>query len=389
MPSPPKPWERAGGTVASTAAPAPTTPAMTTPAAPLDSSAAPSVPARPATFSSTQNALDPNAASTTALNPYASTTTPYGASPYSRFGSYTSPYSSYGSTGYGGYGGYGSTYGGMGGMGSMYGGMGGGYGMGMPGMMPMDPNNPSLIQQVGSSTSQTFALIQSIVQTFGGFAQMLDSTFMATQSSFFAMLGVAEQFAHLRGALSQVFGVFGLVAWLRSWWKGERPNMKEEFKRFLQSPPPQNGPNGAPAPKPSKKPLIVFLLAVFGLPYAMHRLIKHLSQNLPQQPQQGQLPGSNPPAIDPSKLSFARATYAFQTTDPIELSLAKGEIVAVLNTQDPTTGAEGEWWQGRTRDGREGWFPASYVEVVKPKEALAPTAPATSASSLTPTKAVA
>jgi len=280
-------------------------------------------------------------------------------------GSYSSPYSSYGSSyggaGYGGYGtGYGSTYGGLGGM---YGGGMGLGGMGMnPGMMGMDPNNPSLAQQVGSSTSQTFALIQSIVQTFGGFAQMLDSTFMATQSSFFAMLGVAEQFGQLRGALSQVLGVFGLVAWLRGWWKGDKASMTEEFKRFLSNPQPQGGAPGAPPPKPSKKPLFIFLLAIFGLPYLMHRLIKQLSARLPS-PEQQQA------AIDPSKLSFARAVHAFATQDPVELALGKGEIVAVLSTLDPTTGAEGEWWRGRTRDGREGWFPRDFVEVIKPKEA--------------------
>lgn len=385
MSSPPKPWERAGataGVVSSVAQPTSTNVSSVSPAS--DPSAAPSVPTRPATILSTTDA-SANAATATALNPYGSTSA-YGTSPYSRFGTYSSPYSSYGSAGYGGYGSYGSSYGGLGGMGGMSGmyGMGGyGMGMGMPGM-GMDPNNPSLIQQVGSSTSQTFALIQSIVQTFGGFAQMLDSTFMATQSSFFAMLGVAEQFTHLRSALSQVFGVFGLVAWLRSWFRGEKPNMADEFKRFLQNPQPQNGPNGGPAPKPSKKPLIIFLLAIFGLPYAMHRLIRHLSERLPPQAP-GLLPGQvGPPAIDPSKLSFARATYTFQTTDPVELALTKGDIVAVLSTQDPTTGAEGEWWQGRTRDGREGWFPASYVEVVKPKEAL----PAVSTPPPMPTKVV-
>lgn len=255
----------------------------------------------------------------------------------------------------------------------MYGGYGG-MGMG-PGMMPMDPNNPSLFQQVGASTSQTFALIQSIVQTFGGFAQMLDSTFMATQSSFFAMLGVAEQFSNLKGALGQVFGVFGLVAWLRRWWRGEkRGSMSSEFKRFLRDPQGTSVPNGSPqSPRPSKKPLVFFLLAVFGLPYAMHRLIKILSQRLPQNPNQpGQplLPGQAPPSatIDPSKLSFARATHAFPSSDPVELSLEKGEIVAVLSTLDPMTGAEGEWWRGRTREGREGWFPKNYVEIIKKKE---------------------
>jgi peroxin-13 len=88
----------------------------------------------------------------------------------------------------GGYGSmYGGGYGGMGGMGGMYGGMG----MGMGGMyggmgMPGDPNNPqSLTQSFSQSTQATFQLIESIVGAFGGFAQMLESTYMATHSSFF------------------------------------------------------------------------------------------------------------------------------------------------------------------------------------------------------------
>jgi peroxin-13 len=71
----------------------------------------------------------------------------------------------------------------------MYG--GGGMGMG-PGMygggMPGDPNNPqSLTQSFSQSTQATFQLIEGIVGAFGGFAQMLESTYMATHSSFFGM----------------------------------------------------------------------------------------------------------------------------------------------------------------------------------------------------------
>ena len=79
------------------------------------------------------------------------------------------------------YGGYGSMYGGMGGMGGMYGGMGG-YG-GQPGMMGEDPN--SLTNSFSQSTQATFHIIENIVGAFGGFAQMLESTYMATHSSFF------------------------------------------------------------------------------------------------------------------------------------------------------------------------------------------------------------
>jgi len=110
--------------------------------------------------------------------------------------SYSSPYSrmggGYGSSMYGG--GMGGMYGGMGGMGGGMGGMGmgmGGMGMGMGGMyggmggMPGDQNNMSLTQSFSQSTQTTFQLIESIVGAFGGFAQMLESTYMATHSSFF------------------------------------------------------------------------------------------------------------------------------------------------------------------------------------------------------------
>ena len=81
----------------------------------------------------------------------------------------------------GGYGGMNSMYGGMGtGMGGYGGGM---YGGGYPGM-PDDPNNPSLTQTFNQSTAATFQIIESLVGAFGGFAQMLESTYMATRSSF-------------------------------------------------------------------------------------------------------------------------------------------------------------------------------------------------------------
>ena len=77
----------------------------------------------------------------------------------------------------------------MGGYGSMYGGMGGGmYGnmMGQPGMVGADPNDPnSLTNTFSQSTQATFQMIESLVGAFGGIAQMLESTYMATHSSFF------------------------------------------------------------------------------------------------------------------------------------------------------------------------------------------------------------
>ncbi|EGO03394.1 hypothetical protein SERLA73DRAFT_129691 [Serpula lacrymans var. lacrymans S7.3] len=388
MVSPPKPWERGSVAAApshslSTSATAPTT--TTIPSAPsappptlpssspsASSSEPPSIPARPAALS--------NPSMSAMASPYNSLQSSYN-SPYSSYSRMGTSYSPYGGGGmYGGLGGYGGgmgTYGGgYGGYGmnSMYGGMPGMGGMGMyPG--GMDPNNPSLTQSLESTTQQTFTLLHSIVQTFTGVSQMLESTFMATHSSFFAMVGVVEQFGQLRNALGSVLGLFGLVRWMKDLISGRGNSasggMQNEFRQFINGKP-VLGPVGPPAPKPNKKPLIIFFLAIFGVPYAMSKLIKVLSERAQQQQQlQGQTAGALGP-LDPSKLQFARALYPFTPSTPAELALKENEIVAIMGKLDPNTGAEvdprmeveTDWWKGRTREGREGWFPRKWVEVL-------------------------
>ena len=92
--------------------------------------------------------------------------------------------------GMGSYGGYGSMYGGMNGMGGLYGG-----GIGQGGMTGGDPNDPnSLTNSLGQSTQATFQIIESLVGAFNGVAQMMQSTYMATHSSFFGMSSHVELF---------------------------------------------------------------------------------------------------------------------------------------------------------------------------------------------------
>ncbi|KAG6877904.1 hypothetical protein C0992_009097, partial [Termitomyces sp. T32_za158] len=347
MVSPPKPWERNGA--ASALADTPTAqPVASSSTAPVTSQI-PTVPERPTALTQPSSTV----------SPYSS----YGASPYSRFGSsyggyggvgsYGSTYGGYGSSGYGGMGSYGGMYGG--GMGSYgmgysgYGGMGmggmyGGYGMGGmmgPNGMPMDPNNPSLTQTLESTTQNTFALLHSVVQTFTGIAQMLESTFMATHSSFFAMVGVADQFSQLRNALGSVLGIFGLLRWMRELITG-RPatsSLNNEFRDFVNGRPVRGGP--PPAPKTSRKPLIMFLLAIFGIPFAMSKLIRMLQERArAHAAANGGLPPGQLPPLDPSTLSFARTLYAFTATNQNELGLKENEIVAIMGKLDPRTGAE-------------------------------------------------
>lgn len=278
----------------------------------------------------------------------------------------------------------------MGSMGGMYPGFGSGYMPGQP-ANPWDPmaGNPSATQALESTTQQTFALLHSIVQTFAGVAQMLESTFVATHSSVFAMAGVVDQFAQLRNALGSVLGLFGLLRWMREMLTGRRgaPGagvLRGEFRDFVDGRPIQ-GPAGPPPPRPSRKPLVFFLLAIFGVPWAMHRLVRLLNERqrqLAAAAAAGQpgVPGQPLPPLHPSDLQFARAKFEFRPEAPAELALKENELVAVLGKLDPRTGqevdprvplegsVEGEWWRGRTRDNREGWFPRKWVEVLPKTE---------------------
>ena len=78
-------------------------------------------------------------------------------------------------------------------------------------VLPQRVDSASMAQQMEANTRATFQLLDQVVQAFSGFAQMLDSTFYATYSSFNAMIGVVEQFKSLRDYLSQVFSLFSLI----------------------------------------------------------------------------------------------------------------------------------------------------------------------------------
>lgn len=375
MASPPKPWERAGAGGTSTGV-TPTSAASA--ATPTATSEPPALPSRPSSLSSTVNQ---NASNYSTMNrPYGSGYgTGYGSSyssPYSSMGGYGGGYGSsmYGRSMYGG-GMYGGGYGGYGMGGGMYGGMGG------MGGMPGDPNNPQgLTQSFSQSTAATFQMLESIVGAFGGFAQMLESTYMATHSSFFAMVSVAEQFGNLRQTLGSVLGIFTLMRWIRT-----------AIAKLTGRPPPAsskeltpanfhsfNGrmPDGSPAPaRPSKKPFIMFMLTVIGLPYLMGKLIRAMARSQEEEERRRleAMPADQQQQMDPTKLEFCRVLYDFtpdnnsNNVQGVDLAVKKGDLVAVLGKTDPL-GNPSEWWRCRSRDGRTGYLPSPYLEAIQRRQ---------------------
>lgn len=207
------------------------------------------------------------------------------------------------------------------------------------------------------------------------------------------MVSVAEQFGNLRNTLGSVLGIFTILRWIRTLLAkitGRPPPADAtaltptNFASFMsggRNPLPATLPDGSPVPpKPSKKPFIMFAVAVFGLPYLMGKLISALarSQEAEQlRQQQGNTSLTLNPAtgaleptpLDPRKLDFCRVLYDYSpqtTSNGTDLSVSRGDLVAILSKTDPT-GAPSEWWRCRARDGKVGYLPSPYLETIQRK----------------------
>jgi peroxin-13 len=198
------------------------------------------------------------------------------------------------------------------------------------------------------------------------------------------MVSVAEQFGNLRQTLGSVLGIYTVMRWIRT-----------AIAKLTGRPPPASSkeltpakfaaftgkmPDGSPAsPTPSKKPFIMFIIAVFGLPYLMGKLIKALAKGQEEEERKRReaghlIEGEQP--IDPNKLDFCRVMYDFtpesnnDAVQGVDLAVKKGDLVAVLSKTDPL-GNPSEWWRCRSRDGRMGYLPSPYLEPIQRRQQAA------------------
>ncbi|KAI5957338.1 PEX13 [Candida jiufengensis] len=386
-----KPWEVSQGTSAASTQQT-QQPSTTTTTNTAQSSTNPSIPDRPTSLTSDFN----NMAETSPYgntNAYGTSSSTYG-NRYGSSGYGSSMYGSgYGSGMYGGYGsGYGSSmYGGYGSSmygNSMYG--GGMYGNSMYGNSMYGNQNGMMQNGFGEGTQATFHLIESIIGAVGGFAQMLEATYMATHSSFFTMINLAEQFGNLKNALGSLLGIFALIKFVKKiFWKvtgqsfnnGLNINEFNKFeikqKKIEEQIRKSNSSSQPKKPRISLKPLLLFLAASIGFPYLLSKAIQFLNEQnkrkqMELQKQQQLNGGINPngSSFDPTNLQFAKAIYEFNPENPqIEIELKPNELVAILSKLDPV-GNESKWWKVRSRSGKVGYVPSNYLSVIERKSQL-------------------
>ena len=188
-------------------------------------------------------------------------------------------------------------------------------------------------------------MLEQLTQTFGGLAQMLDSTVHAIYSSVSALAGVAEQFAHLKDYLIRLLSAYAIIRYIRKAVRSifRLPSIpdselkQEAFGKFQQ--------------QGSLKPLLT-VVAVLGIPYLLIQASKTYAQTLKisQPGMEGMWPTGE----------VATVLYDFAAQTPEDLPLQKGEEVVILSKVDEM-GNPSLWWKG-DKGGVVGIFPANYVQ---------------------------
>ena len=271
-------------------------------------------------------------------------------SPYSQYPSPLNPYNSGSIGAYGNYGAYGT------------------YGIDPAYLRSSSSWQPGALTE---STRTTFQLLENLVGTISGIAQMLESSYFATYNSFFTLMSFAEQLTRLRNILSadassghggifSFFNVFKLIRRLllggresQSQKKNEGNEFLEEFNEYRRDK--NRDKNGG---RLEWRPLLIFSVCVFAFPLVMNRLMKRLNEANSRS-------SSETGLLDPDKLEFARAVYKFVPENPrIEVALNKGDLMAILSKKD-AFGNESQWWKVRTKGGSIGYVPSNYIEIIK------------------------
>ena len=199
------------------------------------------------------------------------------------------------------------------------------------------------------------------------------------------MVSMAEQLGNLRQTLGSVLGIYTLLRWMRTLIAkvtGRPPPADATsltpaaFSNFMTGGKgPVTLPDGSPAPpRPSRKPFIMFALAVFGLPYLMGKLIRSMAASQEEaMKKQNEMsvmttgPNGEQIALDPKKLEFCRVQYDYIPANQsagMDLAVKKGDLVAVLSKTDPMGNAS-EWWRCRSRDGKVGYLPSPYLQTIQ------------------------
>ncbi|RWS27934.1 peroxisome biogenesis factor 13-like isoform X2 [Leptotrombidium deliense] len=265
---------------------------------------------------------------------------------------YSSPY----------HGGYGGAYGGYNTYGyNRYSGFGFGSG---------SSNESDFFRIAEEGSRQAFQSIESIVQAFGSVSMMLESTYFALQSSFRAVLGVAEHMSQLKDNLSTVIASLSILRGIRYVLKTilqflgilKRNQNDEAVWKIAEASVGDNSNNDAllnslaidsTADSRSSWPILVFFAVVCGTPWLFWRLIASITGKTSKENAKWK--------TGESDHYIATAIYDFETDSSKEVPFRAGQriVIAPKNLQPRVRG-----WLLACVDNKTGLIPNNYIKVI-------------------------
>ncbi|XP_053687761.1 peroxisomal membrane protein PEX13 [Sabethes cyaneus] len=251
------------------------------------------------------------------------------------------------SGGYGGHAMYGNMF-----MNNMYG-NGYGHSAGFP--------EHRFIQLAEESSRPALQNIESLVGAIGNIASLMDSTFFALTSSFRAVLGVAANFAHLRGLFAQFWTSFALFRWFTWCYKKTLYLLKltktdptlENFTQAFKA----AEVNKHVGQSNSSLPIILFLGFVMSAPYLLMKIFGGNEKSVSAiNPQSWQNPLE------------AIAVFNFDSTHPNELTIRAGQpvLIAPKAVQIEHNLLNTGWVLATMDNTTSGLIPINYIQGSKP-----------------------
>jgi len=203
-----------------------------------------------------------------------------------------------------------------------------------------------------------------IVESFSHFSRLLDANFDAVHGSFASVLRLMEVFGEFFFVIRS-FAVFKFFASTFARLSGTQGLLEDGRARKDVDVSDFIGGNN----KRSQR-TIPFLLLLVAISVSTPILIVRLWNALKGRRTPDKLEGAwketadksdipaNPEQTGPFR-GLARAIFDFQGETPRDLSFRKDETIRILDRPYE------QWWLGETPDGRQGFFPSNFVELLK------------------------
>uniref|UniRef100_A0A1B6BXX4 Peroxisomal membrane protein PEX13 n=1 Tax=Clastoptera arizonana TaxID=38151 RepID=A0A1B6BXX4_9HEMI len=215
-----------------------------------------------------------------------------------------------------------------------------------------------LINYAEESSRPAFQSIESLVNAFSSVSMMLESTFLAMQSSFGAVIGLTDNFSRLRQLSVQYIPIFAVLRFIQNFLRRllyffgiikNNPNNEQLWhnaqleinqSQMVQS--------------QSVWPVLGFLGFLFAGPYLLSKFLGLSRSNSGH---------AWNPLEEPGFLVIA--TYPFGTNYPTELSFKKGQKLQLAPKKYNSDQRFQGWLLAADEDGKIGLVPANYISMIK------------------------